>query len=129
MCGSALPTEIVFLSTSSEITLFYHESADVEDEPTSFNLTFTYVAVRRNGNDHLKLSETLSVFAVIPLVKRVHVITPCMRVIRKIRCNNVSFNKTEIGIFRIEFKFLCNALANKSVDLKRHFLNLNSCVD
>jgi len=55
MCGSALPTEIIFLSTSSETTLFYYESADVEDEPKSFNLTFTYVAVRRNGRPEVKL--------------------------------------------------------------------------
>ena len=49
LCGSVLPVQRTFVSTSNSLTLSYHHNVDVASRMKSFNITFTYVAVRHNG--------------------------------------------------------------------------------
>ena len=50
ICGSALPTQTTFVSTSNSLTLSYHHSIDVASQSKSFNVTFTYFTVRQTGS-------------------------------------------------------------------------------
>ena len=49
ICGSAVPAERSFKSTSNALTLSYHHSVDVASRAKSFNVTFTYFATRPAG--------------------------------------------------------------------------------
>jgi len=49
LCGSALPTQRTFTSTSNSLTLSYHHSVDVASQTKYLNVTFTYFAVRLAG--------------------------------------------------------------------------------